>query len=199
MIISVDAQIVNFISEVTRLPASSIVYGTYNAARRAWMREPKNKGVANLPYACFSRAFDFALMKDTKTVKVETGDASNPYLSIKFTPCVITYTIEFLSATVVEQMLVIKNYFFRVSEKPNIKFTDVYGRDWTFGLESEPPQDNTDLDAEEENDRIIRTTLTFRLEVQLTNVTQVTAIIKEILSSILNYDGLSLLDQFTIR
>jgi len=189
-----DSGIAGVIEEQLSVPATSVVYGTLEAARNFWVR--KNNGKEVLPYMAFSRRVEF---DDTdraiRSVNVVTADGVS---KASFARIRVSYTLEHVCAKVADQTALIKKYMFWGSRNPVISIPDTLfdGEDWVFPIECDSPEDNSDLEAEEETGRVVRTTLLFTVKtvaVEFDNTGDGTEYsqITSILARIHCYDGFS--------
>jgi hypothetical protein len=168
VIAAADATIVTGLEPILGIPADRMIFGQLEYARNYWVRS--HNGIEEFPYLAFYRTFEFGERRDMVTRQLR-NDVPGSVTTVRYTPIILNYTIEHVGDKVVDQVNIIRRYLFWASSTPSLTFTDSESREWPFAVEFEPPEDNSDLEAEEESGRVVRTTLTFRVHTFVMDVT----------------------------
>jgi len=201
MITVCDNGIAAHVENTLGFPASKVIYGTLESARNFWVR--KNNGTEVLPYMSFIRRIEF----DDEDRGARRVFVSTPSGLYKATCAKIRlqYTLEHICSRVAEQTDLIKRYIFWATREPVISVPDTQfnGSPWVFPIEFESAEDSSDLEAEEETGRIIRTTFTFAVKavaVAFDNSGEGTEYgeINSVLGNIHLYDGVSTANAVTV-
>lgn len=186
----IDAEIVSELHRILNFPVDRMIYGQLATGKTYWVRyNSNNPGVAELPYLTFFRTHKFH--PDNKKVdKVDIIDFDDSAKNVKTMHCMLSYVIEVLTQNVADQNKIMKRFMFWASGQDAITITDANGTQWSFRIIPEDPEDNSDLEAEDEQGRVIRTTLTFQVEsVLFERTTEQAGIILEILGNMHGYYG----------
>ncbi len=194
MITVCDNGIAAHIETALGFPANRMVYGTLESARNYWVR--KNSGNESLPYMSFMRRIEFD-DEDRASRKVYVTSPNGVYKA-SFAKIRLSYTLDHICSRVADQTDLIKRFIFWAAREPVVTVPDTQfnGDPWTFPIEFDSPEDSSDLEAEEETGRIVRTTLTFSVKtiaVAFDNDGEGTefGLIENVLGNIHLYDGVS--------
>jgi hypothetical protein len=122
-----------------------------------------------------------------KTEHLEIIDHNGEPQITKYIPIMSAYTVELLQPHVIDQTRAMKAYMLWAGLESAISFKDEHGTPWSFRVVAEDPEDNSDLEAEEDQGRIIRSTFNFQVETILLELSDTSAPIQEILMNIHGY------------
>lgn len=180
----VDAKIIGELARIFRFQPERIIWGQLFTARLYWGEFYSSvPGTAMLPYMAVYRLPKF---HDSfkKTEKTEIVDTDGNAKMVDFLPVMLNYTVEIVSSTVVEQNAYFKYFMLWAGKESAIGFMDDLGVPWKFRIIPEDPEDTSDLESEEDQGRIIRTTFNFQVESIMLDKEDIAGPILEILSRI---------------
>lgn len=193
MIVIVDDKIVVKLNTEFNIPLSSMIYGRMEEATNHWVKI--NNGVRKLPYLTFFHTIGFHETKQVERVDIVDGTENK---NIRFSLINLNFTVELVGDSVLDQINHMRKYMFWANETPFIAIDDALktGKEWKFKVDFEDPEDNSDLEAQEESGRIVRTAFNFKVETYLTDVNVISqGLITNALGNIHLYSGI--IDQFT--
>jgi len=202
MIELVDAKLVGELSRIFSFPLDRIVWGSLYTAQLYWTTYLSGiTGVSELPYMAFHRLPKF---HDAfkKTESLEIIDHNGEAQKTKYIPIMSHYTVELIQPRIIDQTKAMKAYMLWAGLEAAVSFKDAHGTDWSFRVVPEDPEDNSDLEAEENQGRVIRSTFNFQVETILLELSDTSAPIQEILMNIHGYyddiDSAGLISDVTI-
>lgn len=186
----IDAEIVKEFNRVLKFPINRMIWGQLETAKQYWTRYmSSHKGVGCLPYLAIYRIHKFHdLTKKTELVDIiDTDDIAKRVKSLQV---MLAYTIEILTVNVSDQNKLVKRFMLWAASESALSVTDANGTKWSWRIIAEDPEDNSDLESEDEQGRVIRTTFTFQVESILLDRTEDnTGVILDILAQIHGYYG----------
>lgn len=219
MIVLTDDRVVSILSTKFSIAANRIIYGQLEYAKNYWVRYTEENAIQYIhPFMTFYHLIRFdENNRQCKYAEVTIPEHTIPGPTpedepvvvpesqgkVRFTPCVIEYTVEIVGNNVVDQVEYIRKYFFWINGNACIIYTDADGQEWNFKVTGDDPEDNSDLEAEEETGRVVRTTFNFRVDTFILENSSATGYITEILQNIhLYYNNISesvLVDETVIK
>lgn len=187
MIELTDAKMVNELSRIFNFQPERIIWGQLFTAKKYWVQfQSDQPGIAELPYMAFYRIprFHDTFKKSELVQVIDYDDVSREMRSL---PVMLNYTVEIMTKTVREQNELFKSFMFWVTSESKITFTDDTGVEWSFRIIAEDPEDNSDLEAEEDIGRIIRSTFNIQVESIMLDKSDIAGPILDILARIHGY------------
>ena len=190
MIVALDSIMAARIEGSFGISADRIVWGPVDHASHRWIR--RNNGNRALPYASFYRTLGFHPEKRAGLTAMLRG-ADGRSVSIRGAYARAQYQVEHFTENVSDQIDLVRKYMLWAASGGTISVTDGRSLTWTFAVEFEDPEDNSDLEAEEETGRLVRTTLPFAVDLLLVEFEDPNLSIgpiSDILSRIHGYDNI---------
>ena len=190
MIVLTDDRVITILSGKFNIPANRIIYGQLEVAQNHWVRYCETNSIPNLhPYMAFYHTVRFHEEdRMLRKAQVVDGDPATEEKQISYTPCFLEYVVEIIGSSIVDQIEYIRKYFIWVNGNAHIEYTDDQSQTWKFKMVGEDPEDNSDLEAEEDTGRVVRTTFTFRVDTFILEEASVSGYITEVLQNIHLYE-----------
>lgn len=185
MIQYVDDELAYSLHLMLKASVDTIYWGNLASVRRFVVG--KNRRL-ELPYFAFYRRV--LPHDDKKTYTIPVRSTTGELVYAKYVHSKVQYTVECMLPTVTDQNDVIRNFLIWGGENPTITIEQYLDDPIDLHVAFEEPEDNTDLEAESEIGRLVRTTLTMTVSVPLIlHSLEKPSIIYKVLRQINNYFG----------